>query len=418
VRVPNRKSAVPDGTWAAGSFYHDVGGSILYLKTINGVSPNSTSVYTQTTGAVSFNTIGATVQNLTIYGLSSSSCIAVAASVEAKILNNTMKWCAVTAIAVTAASNRLVITGNDISESGNGISYTSVDTANNSNNTVVTGNVIHDLDQSRVYDAFTSDNIAILIQGGDDNLFSLNTISHLAGSCVKLYTFAGQSLKRTTVSSNTCEDISNLNPSLPTNQMVGILNGSTNAAHVANDVVDNVVTGNFLKDITGTCFWAKSSQPTVGQPYTWTNNTAVNCSTGLLMEDSENGNIGFVFKNNILVNATINIDHTQNGSDSLVNIHLDYNRYYPDGASSFEWNGTKSAFAAWKTNSSQDTNSSITNPSLTSTYRTPANSSLRRAGESGVVCKDVRGRACYPDHPDIGAYQATSGDPASTRTAR
>ena len=51
-------------------------------------------------------------------------------------------------------------------------------------------------------------------------------------------------------------------------------------------------------------------------------------------------------------------------------------------------------------------------------YRLPASSLNRRTGITGYSCKDVRGRACYPDRPDIGAYQASSGDPANTRTAR
>lgn len=51
-------------------------------------------------------------------------------------------------------------------------------------------------------------------------------------------------------------------------------------------------------------------------------------------------------------------------------------------------------------------------------HRTKAGSPARRAGVSGYTCMDVRGRPCYPDSPDIGAYQATSGDPANTRTAR
>lgn len=53
----------------------------------------------------------------------------------------------------------------------------------------------------------------------------------------------------------------------------------------------------------------------------------------------------------------------------------------------------------------------------TTDLRTQSTSPLRRTGTSSVVCRDVRGRACYPDSPDIGAYQATSGDPSTTRSA-
>lgn len=51
----------------------------------------------------------------------------------------------------------------------------------------------------------------------------------------------------------------------------------------------------------------------------------------------------------------------------------------------------------------------------TSDLRLPPASTLRRTGTSSVICREARGRACYPDSPDIGAYQSTSGDPAATR---
>lgn len=53
-----------------------------------------------------------------------------------------------------------------------------------------------------------------------------------------------------------------------------------------------------------------------------------------------------------------------------------------------------------------------------SDYRTRSNSPVRRAGTPVGDCIDVRGRVCYVDKPDIGAYQATSGDEANTRAAR
>lgn len=56
------------------------------------------------------------------------------------------------------------------------------------------------------------------------------------------------------------------------------------------------------------------------------------------------------------------------------------------------------------------------NPLLSSTYHLNAGSPARRAGSQ--PCGEYRGRACYPDRPDIGAYQSTSGDPAAPRTAR
>jgi len=76
--------------------------------------------------------------------------------------------------------------------------------------------------------------------------------------------------------------------------------------------------------------------------------------------------------------------------------------------------------AAYQAACVQESASSAADPLFLSTtdYRLSAASTARRAGISGYLCKDVRGRACYPDTPDIGAYQATSGDQAATRTAR
>lgn len=49
--------------------------------------------------------------------------------------------------------------------------------------------------------------------------------------------------------------------------------------------------------------------------------------------------------------------------------------------------------------------------------RLQASSTLRRAGVGGYPCSDFRGRICWSP-PDIGAYQATSGDQAVTRLPR
>lgn len=51
-------------------------------------------------------------------------------------------------------------------------------------------------------------------------------------------------------------------------------------------------------------------------------------------------------------------------------------------------------------------------------YRTAGSSPARRAGISGYPCADVRGRACYPDSPDIGANSCGPGCPAGTRLPR
>lgn len=51
-------------------------------------------------------------------------------------------------------------------------------------------------------------------------------------------------------------------------------------------------------------------------------------------------------------------------------------------------------------------------------YRLRGSSPAMRAGTTGAMCADIRGRPCYGLAPNIGAYQSTSGDPAATRAAR
>ncbi len=79
--------------------------------------------------------------------------------------------------------------------------------------------------------------------------------------------------------------------------------------------------------------------------------------------------------------------------------------------------GCSTPVANSDTPTSAGTGTVTTNPNLTSTYSTPANSSLRRAGIANGWCLDARGRPCWVP-PDIGAYQASSGDPANTRSVR
>jgi hypothetical protein len=54
------------------------------------------------------------------------------------------------------------------------------------------------------------------------------------------------------------------------------------------------------------------------------------------------------------------------------------------------------------------------NPLLTDWYKTQGSSPARRAGTLTSTCLDFRGRPCMT-HPDLGAYQAGSGDPAAPR---
>jgi len=60
-----------------------------------------------------------------------------------------------------------------------------------------------------------------------------------------------------------------------------------------------------------------------------------------------------IFKNNIVHTSGSNHAYNQDATNSV----FDYNLYYPDTGTPFNWNDTSYNFADWKTNSSQDGNS-------------------------------------------------------------
>jgi hypothetical protein len=133
----------------------------------------------------------------------------------------------------------------------------------------------------------------------------------------------------------------------------------TNSGQVANDSVNNVVSHNTFLSVGGSCVWAKASTPSVGTKWLFEHNLLYECDTALSIEDFADGNIGFTFQHNVLARNTVQINHFNNGTDSLAGIAIDQNIYCGDGAVAYEWNGTKSAYAAWKTNSSQDASSTV-----------------------------------------------------------
>ena len=172
-----------------------------------------------------------------------------------------------------------------------------------------------------------------------------------------------------------------------------------------------------------------------------TNNTIVNCSNSVGLSGDSAGDLIGIFANNI--------------SGYIVKFGQSYNAYhinatnfstlYNTNVNNNIWIGTsggwrknsgayRTTFSAWlsdivgyynstaellSTNPSESTWATAGFLSLTTPdYRLVAGSSGRRAGTSVGVCLDVRGRACYPDTPDIGAYQATSRDQADTRLPR
>lgn len=170
-----------------------------------------------------------------------------------------------------------------------------------------------------------------------------------------------------------CLQTSNANYVIYGNLLTGcygfgwVFSGTNNTATFSNNTIDPTsFTGIIAVDLSG------SVANTVGLY----NNAITNAGTGV----KKAGSVTVIDRNNLF------FGNTANGSS-----------YSPDASSVL-------ADPLYINRASSD-------------YRTQGTSPARRAGLSGYPCLDVRGRACYPDRPDIGAYQATSGDPASTRSA-
>lgn len=70
---------------------------------------------------------------------------------------------------------------------------------------------------------------------------------------------------------------------------------------------------------------------------------------------------GFTAKNNLIHTAGASLIFNEDATGTVA----DYNLYYPDGASAFNWNGTTSNFANWKKTRAQDSHSINSDPMLT-----------------------------------------------------
>ncbi len=101
--------------------------------------------------------------------------------------------------------------------------------------------------------------------------------------------------------------------------------------------------------------------------------------------------------------------------DEPADITANYNNYYPDGATAFRRVATNSTFAAWKTASSQDANSFVTDPLfvsiVTPDFRLQSTSPCINAGTNVGLTRDYAGNPmsrCPNSNPDIGAYEYQS----------
>lgn len=138
----------------------------------------------------------------------------------------------------------------------------------------------------------------------------------------------------------------------------------------------------------------------IGGPVTLSkviNNTIIG---GTVCIELETNQAGLIAANNIIQGCVTGI--TKDAGSSPVDLS---NLFYKISGNNLVVNGTPTT---------PGTGSLLnTDPLFVSSndYRTQANSPVRRAGVRGYPCFDVRGRPCW-NPPDIGAYQASSGDPA------
>ena len=143
------------------------------------------------------------------------------------------------------------------------------------------------------------------------------------------------------------------------------------------------------------------------------NNSIYNSTvTGILVHGSDaNANI---VKNNIVHTSGANHIYNQDATNSVI----DYNLYYPDTGTKFNWNGTGYGFANWKMSSAQDVHSPTpADPLFVSTvtldFRLTSASPCINAGVGVGLTTDYAGNTVPQGAtPDIGAYE--SGPPTTT----
>jgi len=197
--------------------------------------------------------------------------------------------------------------------------------------------------------------------------------------------------------------------------------GMTTAVYFGNKIHDlDPATANI-----GTCVTAGQSVGYLGYR---TANTAIvsnnyfsGVTHGLMLGLAANAQ---KIVNNVVSATTKNMTMCSMTNAAFAANIVNYNDYVTTGAAMFEYSdggdATQSTTFTGFQAQGKEANGLQTDPLFMSTtdYRLRPTSLLRRAGTGGVLCIDYRGRACYPDRPDIGAYQSSSGDPAATRAAR
>lgn len=193
---------------------------------------------------------------------------------------------------------------------------------------------------------------------------------------------------------------------------------------LASRTTRGLFSGNICVDCYGLIFYAKGATDTI-----FTNNTATQRNSkaqgaclGLNPHADATNNSGILYRNNICSSVGdaaarwVLVAASQTGT-------FDRNDYYTDQAlHSDQWSyqGTPdNGLVGWNARAQVGTDVQL-NPMFVSPtdFRLDPSSGLRRSGIWATNgCKDARGRPCFMP-PDIGAYQASSGDPAGLRTAR
>lgn len=128
--------------------------------------------------------------------------------------------------------------------------------------------------------------------------------------------------------------------------------------------------------------------------------------SALLMFNSANGNASnCIFKNNISHTSANEHIYVYDPND-LAGWTIDYNVYYPDGGSAFVRNVTNTTFAGWKTATSQDAHSIITDPKLTSgsDFHLQSTSPAINTGTNVGLTQDFDGNP-ISGVPDIGVFE-------------
>jgi len=243
------------------------------------------------------------------------------------------------------------------------------------------------------------DGHAFGIQRTDGAIVEHNTIDHCRVS-VAYWTDGTGTINNNITRFNTITD--NIGLTSPDS-------ASTGAAiwHLAT--VDNVMAGNqtYNNIIKGNVVGLAARRDNAGAVNSYWNNILYDNTTNILLDtDAE----GFLFKNNISYASSTN-KHVDFAASVKAGVTVDYNLYYPDGASKFYWRSATASdnFADWQSDSSQDANSTASDPLFISAtdYRLQANSPARGAGTNVSLTTDYLGRTIPANGVyDIGAYQS------------